>query len=59
MAKEIYILYFSTFYEEQRRIRKLGNDRYVHYLNYVMVSQVCIYVKTYQIVHFKCVHFVC
>ena len=32
-----------------------GGEGYDHYLDYNEVSQVCTYVKTYQIVHFSCV----
>ena len=51
-------LQFSTFSEKQRGIRELGGDGYVHFLDYMMVSQVCIYVETYQIVHFKYMQFI-
>jgi len=38
-------------------MRKLFSDRYVHYLDCGNVSQVHMYVKTYQIVYLKYVQF--
>lgn len=42
----------------QRGTRKLGGGEHFHYLDCGDGFMVCTYVKTPQVVHFKCAHFI-